>query len=213
MARRWENAVDEAFEKLDSEGESELYDVPRVKGGQRPRIDGTSVPDERNPRLDRGHIPRQAGENAGQAVARVKRVIGTKISDHPPLESLWNKAKQSVLSRNTLGEDNYVDLYDKTRKAFWRLVRRKENAAARKLLEDAGFGLRGGKSSAPLLKDVSPEIPIEETRISLDHLDEKAQGDNWQKALDADKLQFEFAMPNTEREIKQMRHPSLRRTF
>jgi hypothetical protein len=41
-------------------------------------------------------------------------------------------------------------------------------------------------------------------------VEEKAQGNNWQKALDANNLQMEFARPNTERENKQMRHPELR---
>jgi hypothetical protein len=46
--------------------------------------------------------------------------------------------------------------------------------------------------------------------LSLDHVQEKAQADNWQRALDADNLKFEFASPNTERENSQMRHPELR---
>jgi hypothetical protein len=49
-----------------------------------------------------------------------------------------------------------------------------------------------------------------EVRISLDHIEEKAQGNNWQLALDADNLEFTFAGPNSDREIVQMRHPELR---
>ena len=36
-----------------------------------------------------------------------------------------------------------------------------------------------------------------EIRVSLDHILEKAIGDNWRFALDADNLRMEFAMPNT----------------
>ncbi|HMV13480.1 MAG TPA: hypothetical protein PJ996_11050, partial [Nitrosomonas sp.] len=92
--------------------------------------------------------------------------------------------------------------------AFWRRVR--NDPAAAKILSDAGFGLPGGATAAPVLAGVAPSIPVEDTRISLDHVAEKAQGANWKKALDADNLRMEFARPNTEREIKQMRFPELR---
>lgn len=44
----------------------------------------------------------------------------------------------------------------------------------------------------------------------LDHILEKAIGDNWRRALDANNLRMEFSMPNTYREIIQARHPELR---
>jgi Domain of unknown function (DUF4157) len=66
----------------------------------------------------------------------------------------------------------------------------------------------GGR--APTLRGVDPAIPREEGQISLDHIVEKAQGSNWQRALDADNLRMEFSRPNTEREVIQMRHPALR---
>ena len=47
-------------------------------------------------------------------------------------------------------------------------------------------------------------------KISLDHIVEKARGDNWKQALDAENLRFDFSMPNTYREIIQARHPELR---
>lgn len=56
-------------------------------------------------------------------------------------------------------------------------------------------------------------MPAQETRISLDHVLEKAQGDNWQYALDADNLKMEFHNPNSNRETVQMRHPDLRETI
>jgi len=42
------------------------------------------------------------------------------------------------------------------------------------------------------------------------HLAEKAIGENWRQALDANNLQMELAMPNTYWEIIQARHPELR---
>ncbi len=62
----------------------------------------------------------------------------------------------------------------------------------------------------PLLTSVGPAVSTEEIRISVDHVLEKAIGDNWQKALDADNLHMEFQTPNSYREIIQMRHPELR---
>ena len=112
------------------------------------------------------------------------------------------------MKKEKLTKDNYEDLFNRTRDAFYRRVRK--DAAARQLFEGAGFELPKGTSTAPNLSGVKPGIPVEETRISLDHVLEKAQGDNWKKALDADNLKMEFARPNTEREIKQMRHPELR---
>ena len=75
---------------------------------------------------------------------------------------------------------------------------------------DAGFDFPAGPTTAPVLRSAGTGIPVTETRISLDHLAEKSIGNNWTKALDADNLQMEFAMPNTFREIVQARHPELR---
>lgn len=215
-AQRWKKAVDKAFQQLDAQDPAEAVAVPRVKGGKSdPRIGGKAVPDSNRRTLDLEDIPTRPGEKPRQALARVRSVIGTKLSDHPFLEKLWNDARATVLSKQSLTKDNYADLYDRTRDAFWRRVRGNtpEGAQARQLLKDAGFALPAGKnqrSSAPLLDNVDPAIPRTDRSISLDHVEEKAQGTGWQKALDADNLRMEFAMPNTEREIKQMRHPELR---
>ena len=158
--------------------------------------------------LDIGTIPVKPGETQMEGLARIKKVIGQKLSDIPAMEKLWNEARDNVLKKNTLTQDNYEELYDKTREAFWRRVRKDPQAS--QLLGGAGFGLSGGKTSAPLLTGAQSTIAVEDTRISLDHVVEKAQGDNWKKALDADNLRMEFASPNTEREIKQRRHPELR---
>lgn len=215
-ARRWKKAVDKAFEQLDTQDPADAVAVPRAKGGKSdPRIAGKAVPDSSRRTLDIEDIPTRPGEEPRQAVARVRTVIGTKLSDHPFLEKLWNDARATVTAGEPLTKDNYGDLYNRTRDAFWRRVRSNtpEGAQARQMLQDAGFKLPSGKnqrSTAPLLDNVDPAIPRTDTSISLDHIEEKGQGTGWQKALDADNLRMEFAMPNTEREIKQMRHPELR---
>jgi hypothetical protein len=45
----------------------------------------------------------------------------------------------------------------------------------------------------------------QERRISLDHILEKAQGDNWKKALDADNLELMFQNANAWKEIVQVK--------
>lgn len=204
-AERWAKSVEKAFEGDIVEKAS----VPRVTGGKsEPRIEGKRVPGKPKPKLDIDKVPVLPGENQRQAVARIRAVIGKKISDHPRLEKLWNDAKAEILKKETLTENNYEELYNRTREAFYRRIRK--DPAAKKIFSDAGFSLPEGKQTAPVLSGVGSGIPVEETRISLDHVQEKAQGDNWKKALDADNLRFEFARPNTEREVKQMRHPELR---
>jgi hypothetical protein len=75
---------------------------------------------------------------------------------------------------------------------------------------DAGFVFPPGATTAPVLGTTGAARPVTETRVSLDHVQEKAIGNNWTRALDADNLRMEFAMPNTYREILQARHPELR---
>lgn len=230
--RRIDASIDRAFNKLENGDKSNGVGVPEATGGaSNPRIDGRAVPGPRelpggeapmvkpdgtteDPRgriLDMQHIPRRNGETGRQAVARVRSLIGRKLSDFPALESLWNDARQSVLSREALTQDNYGKLYDRTRNAFWRRVRSNtpEGAQTRALLETAGFDLPKGKTRAARLVGEG-EVFKEDLTMSLDHIEEKGQRQGWQKALDADNLAMEFAGPNSEREIKQMRHPSLR---
>ena len=190
--------------------------MPRVKGGaSNPRIGDKAVPGRPGPKMDIQDLPLRPGETPRQAAARVRTVIGTKLSDHPFLAKLWNDAKAAVLAKEPLTAQNYGDLYERTRNAFWRKARSNtpEGAQARQLLDDAGFALPSGKnqrSTAPVLDSGNTAVQKADKQISLDHIEEKAQGTGWQKALDADNLRMEFAMPNTEREIKQMRHPELR---
>ncbi len=202
---RWKRSVEKAFEgALENQAAT-----PNVTGGKtNQRIGDRRVPPEPKTRMDIEDVPLRPGETSRQAVARVRTVIGKKVSDLPELSRHWDAARAEVLRSNTLTDANKTILYDKTRDAFWRNVRR--DPAATKILTDAGFVLPSRNTTAPVLGGVDPSIPEQETRISLDHIAEKAQGDNWRKALDADNLRLEFAQPNTEREVKQARHPNLR---
>lgn len=190
------------------EGALANMESPRTTGGSRPRIDGRPVPTRRVPRLDAGDIPLRAGEDLAGALERIRRVIGRKLSEIPEIQAAWNRARAAVLSNRTLTAQNYEELYNLTRNRFWREVRADPAAAAR--FTQAGFVFPGRAESAAILGGVQAGVPAEESLVSLDHILEKGQGNNWQLALDADNLQFEFARPNSFREIVQMRHPALR---
>src|SRR5574337_94020 len=180
---------------------------PEVSGGARPTIDGHRVPTRTRRRLDIQAIPRVAGETARNALARVRRVIGVRLDEIESVRRCWERARARVLSRSELTASNYADLYDRTRRAFWSEVQADAEASAH--FRRAGFDFRGADGSAPML-NTEADVSATEIRVSLDHIAEKAIGDNWRMALDADNLRMEFAMPNTYREIIQARHPELR---
>jgi hypothetical protein len=188
---------------------------PSVTGGQRPRIDDVSVRTQKRTKLDIEHIPRAAGETQRAALQRVKNVIGRRIED-TPLQQVWERARAKVVGGRNLENatrQDMFDLYNKVRDEFWTQAR--TDAAAKDFLERAGFEFPvTGK--APLLRVVDPppglvgwpkasEIPIQERRISLDHTLEKALGENYRRAIDADNLVFEFHNPNSNRETVQVK--------
>jgi hypothetical protein len=112
---RWAAAVDQFLD----ENFADRVEVPRVTGGQsNPRIGGRAVPGRPPQRIDIENIPRLPGETQRQALARVRGVVSQPISAFPRLEALWNAARASVLSRNTLTSSNYGELYDATRRGF-----------------------------------------------------------------------------------------------
>jgi hypothetical protein len=197
-------------------------EVPRVKGG---KIDGKTVPRtprdpakreawfaRRRGRLNIWDLVQRTGESFRMALDRVRTVIGTKISNHPVVRDVWNAALQKTLNGRPLesitrdemlgkGEYEGKGLYDRTRDQFWKDVR--ENAAARAVFENAG--LKFGDQPAPNLEVTVNDVPGNEIKVSLDHVEEKAQGENWKKAVSADNLQFEFLSPNSFREAVQVR--------
>lgn len=202
-AQRWRAAVEAAF----AGDLADQAQAPRVTGGQSdPRIAGARVPGRPPARLDIENVPQLAGETQQQAAARVRTVIGHTISEFPGMEQRWNDARASVLSRRTLTQANSRELFDATREAFYRRLR--GDPAAEQILNDAGLELAGANSTAPRLQGAPAGSRAAELTVSLDHVVERAA--DWQRALDANNLRFEFAAPNTDREIVQMRHPELR---
>jgi len=211
-------------------------EVPRVEGGRiegkkvpgpprRPR-DPAKWPEwsekvarwfgRRQNRLNIWDLVRRPGENFRAALGRMFKVMGTKISDHPEILKVWNEAREKVTNGRTpdeIGRDEMLgkgefsgksSMYDKVRDRFWADMRDPKNSAARRIFEDAGFIF--GDEPAPNLETTNPNVPKGDTKMSLDHAAEKAQAENWKKAIDGDNLNFEFADPNTFREIWQVRH-------
>jgi hypothetical protein len=211
-------------------------EVPRVEGGRidgkkvpgpprRPR-DPAKWPEwservakwfgRRADKLNIWDLVRRSGETFRGALGRMFKVMGTKISDHPDILKVWNAARDKVLagrSIDDIGRDEMLakgefsgkqSIYDKVRDQFWADLRDPKNSAGRKIFEDAGFVF--GDELAPNLETTNPKVNKGDTKMSLDHSAEKAQGENWKKAVDGDNLAFEFADPNTFREIWQVRH-------
>ncbi len=152
-----------------------------------------------------------------QAIQRICQVMGKKVSEVPELNKHWQTAVKKVLNGKKVSDysKNVVNkkLYPRARRLFWELVRRDRQGAAVKLLRDSGFEFKS-KKGAPLAV-LGPQgkkrnscglITNQERRVSLDHIQEKAQGNNWQKALDANNLEFMFQNANAHKEIVQVRH-------
>ena len=188
---------------------------PRVIGGKRPRIADTPVPTRQRPRLDIEHIARAAGETQMEALQRVRRVIGRRI-DATPLGEVWDRARARVVGNRLLdnaSRQEMLDLYDQVRDEFW--VQARADPDAMSFLAEAGFQFPA-TGKAPLLRVTDPppgavglpsaaDVPVQERRISLDHNLEKALGENYRKAIDADNLTFEFHNPNSNRETVQVK--------
>jgi hypothetical protein len=206
-------AVDGAFQEVPEHGQANApttWEVPRVQQG---RIGGIRV---RRAKLDaQGNVIRPGGEILDiedvevfegetriEAVARLREVISRRISD-TPLGRCWETARARALNGRTvesLGRDQAIALYDTVRDQFWQEVR--GDPEARAFLEDRGFELPGD-SGAALVEVNDPNVPLTQRRISLDHINEKAFGDNWRFALDADNLEFQPAAPNSFRDSMQ----------
>jgi len=187
--------VDIAFDEAKS---------PEVTGGKRAYIDETRVPTKKRRRLDIGDFQLLPGEKTQrQALTRIRTVFSRLVSE-TPLGPVWEQARSEVVGKRSLenaSRQEMLDLYDKVRNKFWDLARKDPGAS--KFLSKAGFEF--GEGRAPLLRVNKTDIPVQERRISLDHNLEKALGDNYKKAIDADNLTFSFHNPNSNRETVQVK--------
>jgi hypothetical protein len=142
-------------------------------------------------------------------VAKAKEVLGKKVSSQSAVEQAWQRAKDRVVAREPLSESNYEKLYDKTRDRFW--IEVFDDAKAIAFFEEHGFVFTE-RGKAPLLgAAVGKGVPVEEFRISLDHVEPKAKEGNWVYALDADKLEFRTHADNTMLQHLETRHKDLGR--
>jgi hypothetical protein len=85
-----------------------------------------------------------------------------------------------------LSEDNYGDLYKAAQRLCWAGVRR--TGSAKTWFEEFGFSFVTTKSGAPAVDIPHVRRMHKEIDLELDHRTPKASA--WQKALDADNLQF-----------------------
>jgi len=206
---RWQRGVGRDVDRM---FETDRPSSPAVtRQGGKPRINDRPVPRNQRRRLDMNDLPRQPGETRMQALARVRRVIGRRLSDFQELRDLWNQARAEVTRTRPLNnEAGSRGVFDAVRRDFYRRLRQPENAQARAVFEEAGMELPGGagqQTNAPRLRGLPPEVPPQEGTVSLDHVVERRA--DWTRALDAENLEITFSRPNTFREIVQMRHPGM----
>jgi hypothetical protein len=197
--------------------EGNITSPETTRQGGRRYIEGRRVPERsfNEPRsgmrrLDADDIPRRPGETRAQAVARVRDVIGRRISD-TPLRPIWDRVVARLTNGQpveSLGRERVLDVYARAQGEFWTEVA--NDPAASRFLRDAGIDFEPG-SRAPLVQVNDPAaVPWFERKINLDHVLEKAIGDNWTRALDPTNLEFQPQGPNVYRETVQQRHPDLR---
>ena len=196
------------------------FTTPAVtKSGGRRYIEGKRVPNksfnaprEGAERLDAQHLARRGSETAAQAAARVRTVVGKRISE-TPLAPVWNAVVQRLTRGATpesLGRDRVLSIYKSAQGDFWTAVA--QDPALVRYLGDAGIVFVPGPGNrAPFVQVDNPAlVPWTERKLNLDHVAEKAIGDNWKHALDGDNLKLETQGGNQNREAKQARHGELR---
>ncbi|MEV4559242.1 pre-toxin TG domain-containing protein [Kitasatospora sp. NPDC049285] len=204
----------EEVDQLVAAVEEQRATRPSATGGARPTVDEVRVPVNKRTRLDIENLVRRTGETRRQALERARRVLGQRL-DRTPLGPVWERARAKVVGTRSLENatrQEMFDLYGKVRDEFW--IQAKADTGATTYLRDAGFSFPD-KGRAPLIDvaDAPPglglpraaDIGVQERRVSLDHNLEKALGENYRKAIDADNLTFEMHNPNSNRETVQVK--------
>ena len=110
---------------------------------------------------------------------RPRNTSGRTSSGHPPTRELM------------------IELYDVVRERFWIEVRR--DPTARAFFENGGLAFPKGSNGAPLIYGYEkyPKAIWDELRLSLDHIEPKAQGQGWRRSVDPTNLRFLIARDNT----------------
>ncbi|MEQ1529831.1 MAG: DUF4157 domain-containing protein [Methylococcales bacterium] len=147
-----------------------------------------------------------------EQVQQAGKVLGKTIHSPeagPAIRAAWDKARAEVeAKRGPLTESNYSELYNETRNKFWDNV--KADPGAKSFFTDGGFVFT--EARAPVLGSaVDKGVRATQFRVSLDHLAPKATGENWQHALDGDKLMFITQADNTKLQHIESTKPSLKR--
>jgi hypothetical protein len=191
----------------------------KVTGGDKSghRIDDIKIPKRQRRLADTPDFMTEAElKTKGgyeQATERIHKVVGRKISEIDELKTHWDATQKELMGGKTadeLGRDKMIDLYASARQKFWAKVRQDPKAV--KFLKENGFSLEGESGAAllemgPVGKEATKRgnITDQERRISLDHIKEKAQSDNWKMALDADNLELMLQNANSWKEITQVK--------
>lgn len=199
----------------------ETLEAGKITGGEKSgfKVDDTKIPKRQRRLIDVTDVMTEAelkelGKGGyKKAMDRIHEVIGKKISDIEVLKVHWDEARKKVLKGKEVTDykpDVVIDMYKSAQRRFWENVRK--DPAAVEYLKKHGFELEGDSGAAvavlgPQGKATTERgnITNQERRVSLDHIEEKAQGDNWKKALDADNLELMFQNANSQKEIVQVK--------
>lgn len=148
-----------------------------------------------------------AGRARADALRRLETVLSRTIADAPPLRRHWEDARARVMAGRTVNQIGPEEMrgaaYDATRDLFWAAVA--ADPHARGWLATRGIEFLPGQTAPVVRTNGRRLLPIEQRRVSLDHLRERALGDNWRHALDADQLALIPSAPNSARESTQVR--------
>lgn len=199
----------------------ESMEAGKITGGEKSgfKIDDTRIPKRQRRQIDVTDIMTEAeikelGKGGyKKAMDRINSVMGKKISDIPELKKHWDDAREEVLKGKEVTDYKpavVIDKYKDAQRKFWEKIRK--DPAAVEFLKKNGFELEGDRGAAVAVLGPQGKLTTErgnvtnqERRISLDHIVEKAQGDNWKKALDADNLELMFQNANSWKEIVQVK--------
>jgi hypothetical protein len=193
----------------------------KVTGGAKSgyKVEDVRIPKRQRRQIDVADIMTEAelkelGKGGYKnALDRMNNVMGKKISDIPELKKHWDTARTEVLKGKDPTDyprETVIGMYKEAQRKFWEKVR--QDPGAVEFLKQHGFELEGERGAAMAVLGPQGQMPTErgnitnqERRISLDHIEEKAQGENWRKALDADNLELMFQNANSWKEIVQVK--------